>query len=101
MAASWKMRMAAVGAVMLAGVTGVACSSTNSTSSTTPSAGSGGSKIPSSAFNDHTGITSSSVQLANVSTLDLGLFKGAAVGTEAYADYRSEEHTSELQSLRH
>ena len=87
MAASWKMRMAAVGMVMLVGATGVACSSTNSTSSTTTSAGSGGSKIPSSAFNDHTGITSSSVQLANVSTLDLGLFKGAAVGTEAYADY--------------
>jgi ABC-type branched-subunit amino acid transport system substrate-binding protein len=81
--------MAAVGMTVLVGATGVACSSTNSSSSTTtsPGGGSNGSKIPSSAFSDHTGITASAVQLGNISTLDFGLFKGAAVGTEAYADY--------------
>jgi ABC-type branched-subunit amino acid transport system substrate-binding protein len=79
--------MAAAGVAVLVGVTGVACSSTKSSSSTTTSPGGGGSKIPSSAFSDHTGITSTSVQLGNISTLDFGLFKGAAVGTEAYADY--------------
>ena len=32
-------------------------------------------------------MTSTSVQVGNVSTLSLGLFKGAQVGTQAYADY--------------
>jgi branched-chain amino acid transport system substrate-binding protein len=72
---------------VLVGATGVACSSTKSSSSATTSAGGGGSKIPASAFSDHTGITATSVQLGNISTLDFGLFKGAAVGTQAYADY--------------
>ena len=46
------------------------------------------SKIPSSAFSDHTGVTSSSITVGNVSTLSLGgLFKGAVVGTQAYFDY--------------
>ena len=44
-------------------------------------------RIPSSAFSDTTGLTSNSVRIGNVSTLEFGLFKGAAVGTEAYADY--------------
>ena len=46
-----------------------------------------GSKIPASAFSDHTGITKTEVKLANVSTLTIGLFKGADVGAQAYADY--------------
>ena len=84
--------MAALGMVMLVAATAVACSSTNSTSTTTTSSGgkggSGRSAVPSSAFSDHTGITSTSVHVANVSTLALGgLFKGAMVGTQAYADY--------------
>jgi len=63
-----------------------ACSSTNSqTVSTTASAGT--SSIPASAFSDTTGITSSSVTVGNVSTLFAGLFKGALVGTQAYAAY--------------
>ena len=78
--------MAAAGMVVLLAATGAACSSTSS-SSTATTAGPGGSKIPSSAFSDHTGITSTTVHVANVSTLDGGLFKGAAVGTQAYADY--------------
>ncbi len=45
------------------------------------------STIPASAFSDHTGITAKSISIGNVSTLVAGLFKGAAVGTEAYADY--------------
>ncbi len=35
----------------------------------------------------HTGITSTSVSVANVSTLTGGLFKGAGIGVQAYADY--------------
>jgi ABC-type branched-subunit amino acid transport system substrate-binding protein len=87
-------RLAAmVGAAVLA-VTLAACSSTNSASTTTTAASttgttgsSGSSKIPASAFNDYTGLTANSVSVGNVSTLEFGLFKGAAVGTEAYADY--------------
>ncbi len=86
--------MATVGVLALVATTAVACSSTNSSSTTTTSGsasstgGSGSSKIPSSAFSDHTGITSNSVHIGNVSTLAVGgLFKGALVGTEAYADY--------------
>jgi ABC-type branched-subunit amino acid transport system substrate-binding protein len=45
------------------------------------------SKIPSSAFQVHTGITKTQVKLANVSTLSIGLFTGATVGAQAYADY--------------
>ena len=43
--------------------------------------------IPASAFKDHTGITASSVAIGNISTTNAGLFEGAVVGTEAYADY--------------
>ena len=45
------------------------------------------SKIPSTAFQDHTGISKTQVKLANVSTLSAGLFKGATVGAAAYAAY--------------
>ncbi len=89
--ASWRTRLAAVGLVAAVATTAVACSSTNSSSSSTTSGGGGGSsnsKIPASAFSDHTGITANSVRVANISTLAIGgLFKGALVGTEAYADY--------------
>jgi ABC-type branched-subunit amino acid transport system substrate-binding protein len=91
--APWKTRIAALGMVALVATTAVACSSTNSSSTATTAAGgsSGGSSgraIPQSAFSDHTGITSNSIRVGNVSTLAIGgLFKGAAVGTQAYADY--------------
>ena len=84
--------MAVAGAMVLAlSLLASACSSTNpsssqTTASTTGSSSSSGS-IPASAFSDHTGITKTSVTVGNVSTLTAGLFKGAAVGTEAYADY--------------
>jgi ABC-type branched-subunit amino acid transport system substrate-binding protein len=88
--------MAALGMVVLVATTAVACSSTNSASTTTTSAGStgttGGSTtsgraIPASAFSDHTGISATTVHVGNISTLAVGgLFKGALVGTEAYAD---------------
>ena len=89
-----KTRLAALGVTLLLATTAMACSS-NSSSSTTTTAASGGSgttspssKIPASAFGDHTGVTSDSVTVGNVSTLSLGgLFKGAVVGDEAYADY--------------
>jgi branched-chain amino acid transport system substrate-binding protein len=78
--------------VALVATTAVACSSTNSSSTTTTtgssSNGTSGRSIPQSAYNDHTGITSNSVTVGNVSTLAIGgLFKGALVGTQAYADY--------------
>ncbi len=81
-----------MGAVLLLATTAMACSSTNSASTTTTGAGGGGgsstSKIPASAYSDHTGVTSDSVTVGNVSTLSLGgLFKGADVGAQAYADY--------------
>jgi ABC-type branched-subunit amino acid transport system substrate-binding protein len=81
-----------MGAVLLLATTAMACSSTNSASTTTTASGAssstGSSKIPASAYSDHTGITSNSVTVANVSTLSLGgLFKGADVGAQAYADY--------------
>lgn len=72
-----------------------ACSSTTSASAASGSNGSpaaskgtASSKIPPSAFQDHTGITAHSVNVGNISTLNLGgLFKGALVGTQAYAAY--------------
>ncbi len=91
---SRKRRSAALVLVLGAGIVAAACSSTNS-SSTTTTTGSGSSTasgtaarpIPQSAFSDHTGVSASEVQVANVSTLSLGLFKGAQVGAQAYADY--------------
>ena len=76
--------MAGVCAVLVAAVL-AGCSSTDTGG--TSSSGSAAPAIPSSAFSDHTGVTSSSVTVANVSTLTAGLFKGGAVGTEAYAAY--------------
>jgi branched-chain amino acid transport system substrate-binding protein len=76
-----------VGLIAVAAVLVTACSSTNSATPTTTSGSGGSSSIPQSAFSDHTGITGTTVHVANVSTLTGGLFKGAAAGTEAYADY--------------
>jgi hypothetical protein len=80
--------------VLAVGVGAAACSSSSSSSTTTTSSGGSSSStgipsrpIPASAFSDHTGVTSSTVQIGNVSTLSLGLFKGAQVGTQAYVDY--------------
>jgi len=87
---SGKSRVAAAGMVLLLATTAMACSSTSSSSTTTTGGGGSGgsSKIPASAFSDHTGVTANSVTVGNVSTLSLGgLFKGAVVGTQAYLDY--------------
>jgi len=79
---SWRRRLggaslaAAVGAVALYGVV-PATAGAASTSST----------IPQSAFSTHIGITANSVTVGNVSTHTITLFTGAAIGTEAYADY--------------
>jgi branched-chain amino acid transport system substrate-binding protein len=79
--ASWKTRLAAVGVVGLVATAAVVVSPGVSSATTTRT-------IPKSAFSDHTGITKTSVSVGNISTLAIGgLFKGAAVGTEAYADY--------------
>ncbi len=88
--APWKRRTSALGIVLVVALLAAACSSTNSSTTTTAASGSGGSssKIPESAFSDHTGITATEVRVGNVSTLAIGgLFKGALVGTEAYAAY--------------
>jgi hypothetical protein len=61
------------------------CSSTKTATSTaTPSSTP---PVPASAYRDFTGITPQSVTIGNVSTQTGGLFKGAVVGTEAYAAY--------------
>ena len=77
--------------VLAVGMGAAACSSTSSSSTTTTAAGGGStggsSSIPQSAFADHTGVTSGSIQIGNVSTLTAGLFKGAQVGTQAYVNY--------------
>jgi len=69
-----------------------ACSSTNSqptasAGAATATSASKRSAIPASAFHDTTGLTPTTVSIGNVSTLSFGLFKGALIGTEAYADY--------------
>ena len=61
------------------------CSSTNSTGAT--ATGSSIPPIPASAFQDHTGVTPTSVTIGNVTTQLAGLFTGGLVGTEAYAAY--------------
>jgi ABC-type branched-subunit amino acid transport system substrate-binding protein len=79
-------RASVVGVVAaVAAATLTACSSTNPPAATPASHGT--SSIPTAAFSDTTGVTPTSVSIGNVSTLFAGLFKGAAVGTQAYADY--------------
>jgi ABC-type branched-subunit amino acid transport system substrate-binding protein len=73
--------LAALGLVAALG----GCSSTAST--TGVSSGSTRGAIPAAAFHDYTGITPSSVTVANISTQTGGLFTGAVVGTKAYAAY--------------
>ena len=66
----------------------VTTTTSTSASSTASSSASGtSSAIPASAFSDHTGLTADAVTVANISTSTGGLFVGASVGTEAYADY--------------
>ncbi len=61
------------------------CSSTNLASTTTiPSSIP---PIPTSAFQDYTGVTPTSVTIGTVSTQLADLFTGAVIGTEAYAAY--------------
>jgi ABC-type branched-subunit amino acid transport system substrate-binding protein len=78
-----------LGLVVASAVILAACSSTSGSSGTTaPASGpSSGGTIPAAAFSDHTGVTAGSVTVGNVSILSYGLFKGAPVGTQAYADY--------------
>ena len=83
-------RLAAAGMVLLLATPAMACSSTSTASTTTTGGGGtgGSSKIPASAFSDHTGVTANAITVGNVSTLSLGgLFKGAVVGTQAYFDF--------------
>ncbi len=63
-----------------------ACSSTKTPEPTT-SGGTARAPIPQSAFSDTTGLTASTVSIGNVSTHFSNLFTGAAVGTQAYANY--------------
>ena len=77
------------GMVLAAALT--ACSSTNSSTPSGSATASHESTIPASAFSDHTGITARSVAVGNVSSLIGGLFKGALVGTQAYAEYANSQ----------
>ncbi len=76
-------RWAAAPATVVLAVSLAVCSTATTMASATTSEPA----IPSSAFGDHTGITDKTVSVGNVSTLVAGLFKGAAVGIQAYADY--------------
>ncbi len=78
---SLKMRGAVLSLALVVATSAVVITTNGVASASTDS------KIPASAFQDHTGITKTEVQLANVSTLSAGLFKGATVGDQAYADY--------------
>jgi len=84
-----RMRWTPAAAVAICLVLGVglltACSSTNSTGS--KASGSSAPPIPTSAFEDHTGVTPTSVTVGNVTTQLAGLFSGGVVGTKAYAAY--------------
>ena len=64
-----------------------ACSSTQSSSTATTAAAGTKTTIPPAAMSDTTGITPTTVTVGNISTLFAGLFKGALVGTQAYAAY--------------
>ena len=62
----------------------VACSSTATQG---PSSSSTKSTIPPATLRGTTGLTPTTVRIGNISTLFGGLFKGAPVGVQAYADY--------------
>ena len=81
---STSRRAAGAGAVALV----VALSSClGPTSGEAAPAPSGSAGIPAKAFTDYTGVTAHTVTVANISTQSAGLFAGAAVGAQAYADY--------------
>jgi ABC-type branched-subunit amino acid transport system substrate-binding protein len=81
-------RIRALGSVALVAIGTMACTSTVSSPTTAVAGTAHRSVIPTSAYDDRTGITATSIHIGNVSTLSLGgLFEGALVGTRAYADY--------------
>ena len=83
-----RRRWESVAAAVCVGVVAAslaACSSTGTPSASAP--GTAAPPIPSSAFSDHTGVSPTSVTIANVTTLTAGLFRGSLVGVEAYAAY--------------
>ena len=95
--------VAVVGLVLAGTLT--ACSSSTAQPAATTSGGSATSSpsgdttgIPSAAFHDTTGLTPTSVTVGNVSTLAFGLFKGADVGTEAWANYVNSTGGSEFET---
>jgi len=77
-------RRALVATMAVVAGTLAACSSTASPGG--PSTGSTD-PVPAAAFSDHTGVTPTSVTVANISTQTAGLFKGGLVGAQAYAAY--------------
>ena len=81
------MTRSAVTAMAAVAVLGLVASSATASGASTTDKGSKAPAIPASAFADHTGVTATSVHVANVSTLTAGLAKGALVGTQAYAAY--------------
>ena len=84
-AASRKIRAGAAGLALLA-MAGTAVAVTPGSASAA-SSGKVGVGIPASAFKTYTGISATTVKIANVSTHFETLFTGAAVGTQAYVDY--------------
>jgi branched-chain amino acid transport system substrate-binding protein len=75
--------MATAGVAVLVGVASLAGAAAGAAT-----AGAATPKVPASANSDRTGITKTTVRVGNISTLNLGgLFRGALVGTQAYAAY--------------
>jgi ABC-type branched-subunit amino acid transport system substrate-binding protein len=72
--------------VAMAMLTGTlaACSSTASSVATATASSD---TVPVAAFSDHTGVSPTSVTVANISTQTAGLFKGGLIGAQAYAAY--------------
>ena len=81
----WRSRLMAI-AMCLTLVAGLMTAWSSTTGGGTAGAASL-SPIPASAFRDHTGVTSTSVTIGNVTTRLANLFTGALVGTEAYIAY--------------
>lgn len=75
------------GVMATMGMVAITLAGCSSTTSAVSSGNGSKSTIPAAAFNDHTGVTASTVTVGNVSTLTGGLFLGAQVGAKAYAAY--------------
>ncbi len=81
------MRSAAAGLAVLFGAGTVMATGPVATAGASSPAKVGGKYVPQSAMSTDVGVTAKTVTIGNIATHKLTLFSGAAVGTQAYADY--------------